>query len=185
MSQVLRAARKESFVPGFGAKSSADSGEEGWKGGIPTRPLSTKIIDPETGKALRKRPSGWRLARPPGARSAAGSRAVRQVEPQRGAGVLRPGKMPGPGRFSELRRAASRVQRRGRTRPGAEQVSLLQQIDPVEQLPSPVRASPPRRRTCCSGGWPRTAPAWPRRSTGRRGHPKSMPSTRSAPSPPT
>ena len=131
VAQVLMAARKESFRPGFGAVQNArfragTVKKPGYKGGIPKRILEGKLVDPETGETL----SSFKAAARPPSRSALGRRMQgrydkfsRLVDPS--TRVF--------GRFSELRRASTALRRRRTLEAERNRTVLLQQIAPVER----------------------------------------------------
>ena len=120
---VLRAARKESYVPGYGARKGK------YKGGIPDRLLTGKIVSDE-GEVLGtfKAP-----ARPP-SRSAAGRALQNKYDRwSRSEGVLAPGRLPLTKRFSELHRAARARQRKNTLESERIRTKLIQQTAPIEK----------------------------------------------------
>ena len=120
---VLKAARKESYVPGYGELKGT------WKGGIPRRLLTGKIVADGEVKGTFKAP-----ARPP-SRSTLGRKVFQGGYDKwsRSEGILGAGQIKGAGRFTETRRAARALQRRRTLEWEKLRVTALQQMDPIEK----------------------------------------------------
>ena len=119
---VIRAARKESFVPGYGAARGK------WKGGIPKRILSGKLVG-DDGQVL----SEFKAAARPPSRGALGRKIQGGYDKwSRSTGPLAPGNVKGLGRFTELRRAARSLQRKRTLDWEQHRTTLLRNMEPLE-----------------------------------------------------